>query len=296
VVTADGQLRHASADENPDLFWALRGGGGNFGVVTSFTYRCAEVGPEVYAGFIGYDQAHAREILPKYREFVAKAPDELTAWTVLRQAPPLPFLPEDRHGTDVLLVPFCWSGDPAEGEAAAAGLLELGTPIGHHVGTMPFVDLQTAFDPLLVEGARNYWKSHNFTKLSDTTIDTLLEYAGNLPTGETEIFIASLGGAINRVAADATAYAHRDVEFVMNVHARWQDAADDDRCVKWAREFFDASAKEATGGVYVNFMPDDETERTGSAFGPNMDRLAAIKEKYDPENRFRRNQNIRPGS
>jgi FAD/FMN-containing dehydrogenase len=159
---------------------------------------------------------------------------------------------------------------------------------------MPFVDLQTAFDPLLVEGARNYWKSHNFRALSDRTIDTVLEFAGSIPTGETEIFLAHLGGAVNRVAPDATAYAHRDVEFVLNVHGRWQEPADDARCVAWAREFFDATAGEATGGVYVNFMPDDEADRTGSAFGPNLERLAEIKETYDPGNRFRRNQNIRP--
>jgi hypothetical protein len=159
---------------------------------------------------------------------------------------------------------------------------------------MPFVELQTAFDPLLTEGARNYWKSHNFTALSDTTIDTVLDYAGRLPSDETEIFVAALGGAINRIASDATAYAHREVEFVMNVHARWQEAGDDERCVGWAREFFDASAGEATGGVYVNFMPEDETDRTAGAFGPNMARLAGVKDKYDPGNRFRRNQNIRP--
>ena len=294
VVTADGQLRPASADENPDLFWALRGGGGNFGAVTSFTYRTCDLGPEVYAGFIVYDQADAPAILRKYRDFVSQAPDELTAWAVLRQAPPLPFLPEDKHGTDVLVMPFCWSGSVQTGEAATAGLQTFGTPIGMHVGPMPFVELQTAFDPLLVEGARNYWKSHNFAALTDRTLDTVLRYAGNLPTGETEIFLANLGGAVNRIAPDATAYSHRDTAFVLNVHCRWQDPDDDERCVAWSREFFDASAADATGGVYVNFMPDDEADRTGSAFGPNMDRLAEIKQKYDPENRFRRNQNIQP--
>jgi FAD/FMN-containing dehydrogenase len=294
VVTADGRLVHASENDNSDLFWALRGGGGNFGVVTSFTYRAHPVGPMVYCGLMVHMQSDAPAVLAHWREFVANAPDELAVWAVLRKAPPLPFLPEEVHGQDVLVMPFVWSGDIEAGEAAIAGMSEFGSPVGTHIGPMPFADFQQAFDPLLTPGARNYWKSHNFTSMTDRTITTVLEYGSKLPSGDSEIFIAQLGGAINRIPADATAYAHRDVEFVLNVHTRWDDASEDDQCVSWAREFFDASAADATGGVYVNFMPEDETDRTESAFGPNMNRLIEVKAKYDPDNRFQRNQNIRP--
>ncbi|RKZ13494.1 FAD-linked oxidase [bacterium] len=296
VVTADGQLIHASESEHADLFWALRGGGGNFGVVTSFTYRAYPVGPTLYCGLMVHMQSDAPAVLEHWREFVASAPDELAVWAVLRKAPPLPFLPEEVHGQDVLVLPFVWSGEVDAGEAAIAGMSGFGNPVGMHIGPMPFADFQQAFDPLLTPGARNYWKSHNFTSMSDRTIKTVLEYGATLPSDHSEIFIGQLGGAINRIPADATAYAHRDVEFVLNVHTRWEDASEDEKCVKWAREFFDASAADATGGVYVNFMPEDETDRTGSAFGPNMDRLIQVKEKYDPDNRFQRNQNIRPKS
>jgi len=292
VVTADGRILKASESEHEDLFWAIRGGGGNFGVVTSFTFRTHPVGPELYCGLTVHRHADAPAVLDHYRKFVATAPDELTAWVVLRKAPPLPFLPEEFHGTDVIVLPFVYSGSVEDGEAALAGLCGYGSPIGSHVGPMPFVEFQQAFDALLTPGVRNYWKSHNFRSLSDRTVKTLLDFAARMPSDHSEIFIGALGGAVNRVASDATAYAHRDVEFVMNVHTRWENAADDDRCISWARELFDTSAADATGGVYVNFMPEDESERTGSAFGANLERLVEVKKKYDPDNRFRRNQNI----
>lgn len=294
VVTADGKSVRASATENEDLFWALRGGGGNFGIVTSFTFRMHPVGPELFCGLIVHLQSDAPKVLAYYNDFIAKAPDALTVWCVLRKAPPLPFLAEEYHGKDVLVMPLVWAGDPSEAEEAIADLRGFGSPIGEHVGPMPFVQFQQAFDGLLTPGARNYWKSHNFRELSTRTMGTVLEYAGTLPSDQSEIFIAALGGAVNRVKSDATAYPHRDVAFVMNVHTRWNDAADDERCVAWARKFFEASAADATGGVYVNFMPDDEVERTDSAFGPNMERLVEVKRKYDPGNQFRKNQNIRP--
>lgn len=296
VVTADGQQLHASATDHSDLFWAVRGGGGNFGVVTSFTFRTHRISPELYCGLMVHLKSDAKAVLDHYREFTASAPDELSVWVVLRKAPPLPFLPEEVHGQEVIVVPFVYSGAPEDGEAAIAGMREFGQPVGVNIGPMPFVEFQQAFDPLLTPGARNYWKSHNFRSLSDRTVDTVLDYAGKLPSDQSEIFIAHIGAAVNRVAADATAYAHRDTEFVLNVHTRWDTPEEDAKCVAWAREFFDASAADATGGVYVNFMPEDETDRTDSAFGPNMARLIEVKAKYDPENRFQRNQNIRPAS
>jgi len=205
IVTADGRLLRASADENDDLFWAVRGGGGNFGVVTSFEYQLHPIGPQVLAGLIVHPFAQAKELLEGYRRFVASAPDEVTAWVVLRKAPPLPFLPADVHGTDVLVFAVCAVGDMAAAERALAPLRALGRPIADVIGPTPFAGWQTAFDPLLTPGARNYWKSHDFKSLEDGYLRVLIESAERLPTAESEIFLAHLGGAINRNASTATA-------------------------------------------------------------------------------------------
>ncbi len=210
---------------------------------------------------------------------------------VLRKAPPLPSLPPEVHGNEVVVFAFCHIGRPDKGQGAVASLMALGEPHGTHVGPMPLVAWQSAFDPLLTPGARNYWKSHNFTTLSDEAVDLTVRYAGQLPTPQCEIFIGQVGGAIKRVPPEATAYPHRDAEFVMNVHTRWDDPAEDRRCVAWARDFFEATAPHATGGVYVNFIPEDE-ERVQAAYGRNYDRLAELKRKYDPQNLFRINQNV----
>jgi FAD/FMN-containing dehydrogenase len=295
VVLASGALVHASAEENQDLFWALRGGGGNFGVVTSFEFRLHPVGPEVTAGLVVHPFSDAKTILRQYREAVRDAPDELCCWAVLRKAPPLPFLPSEVHGHEVLVLAMCWVGPPEKAQGALAPLRTLGKPIAEHVGPMPFVAWQQAFDPLLTPGRRNYWKSHDFVELGDPAIDLLTDYAGRLPSPECEIFIAHLGGAVNRVPATATAYPHRDANFVVNVHTRWGEAAQDAECIGWARSFFDALAPHATGGVYVNFMPADEAQRVqGGAYGVNYERLSKLKAKYDPGNLFRQNQNIEP--
>jgi FAD/FMN-containing dehydrogenase len=295
VVTADGTLLHASEREQADLFWALRGGGGNFGVVTSFEYRLHPVGPEVVAGLIVHPFAEARELLAGYRRFVASAPEEVTAWVVLRRAPPLPFLPAEVHGREIVVFAVCALGDARAAGQAVAPLRALGKPIADVVGPHPFAAWQTAFDPLLTPGARNYWKSHDLGTLDDRFVEVVLEAAGRLPTAECEIFIGHLGGAINRVPATATAYPHRDVEFVMNLHTRWRDPGQDRECIAWTRQLFDATAPFATGGVYVNFMPEDEAPRVQKgAYGVNYERLARLKAKYDPANLFRMNQNIVP--
>ena len=297
VVTADGEFVRASEKENADLFWALRGGGGNFGVVTRFEYRLHPVGPGVLSGLIVLPLADGPGALRKYRDFAAELPEETSVWVVLRKAPPLPFLPEDVHGKEVVVFAVCHIGDPDEGEKAIAPLREFGKVLGEHVGVQPFEAWQKAFDPLLTPGARNYWKSHNFTELKDEVIDAGLDFASRLPSDQCEIFFGQLGGAANRVAPDATAYAHRDANYVMNVHGRWNTADEDAAGIGWSREFFNATKQYATGGVYVNFMTEDETERVASgAYGPNYARLAKIKEIYDPLNRFRMNQNIPPGS
>jgi FAD/FMN-containing dehydrogenase len=297
IVTADGKLVSASAKENPDLFWAVRGGGANFGVVTAFEFRLHPVGPEVIAGLIVHPFANAKELLEGYRKFVANAPDEVTAWVVLRKAPPLPFLPPEVHGKEIVVFAVCAIGDKAAAEKAVAPLRALGKPIADVIGPSPFVGWQTAFDPLLTPGARNYWKSHDFKKLDDGFFKVLIEGVNTLPGPECEIFLGHLGGAVNRVKADATAYPHRDVEFIMNIHTRWRDAAQDKGFIEWTRKVFDAAGAFATGGVYVNFMPEDEGQRVAKgAYGPNHERLAKLKAKYDPANLFRMNQNIKPAS
>jgi len=294
VVTATGEVVRASATEHPDLFWALRGGGGNFGVVTRFEFRLHPVGPDLLSGLIVYPFSAAKSVLQQYRDFMEKAPDELSVWTVLRQAPPLPFLPKEVHGKEVVVLALLYAGDPKQGEQLIAPLRKFGTPAGEAVGVQPYVAWQKAFDPLLTTGARNYWKSHNFSTLQDGLLDAVIEYVGKLPSPQCEIFFGAIGGATTRPAPDSAAYAHRDAKYVMNVHGRWDDPADDKRCIAWSRDYFNASAPFASGGVYVNFLTADEADRVGAAYGPSYNRLAQVKRKYDPGNLFRMNQNIKP--
>jgi FAD/FMN-containing dehydrogenase len=294
VVTADGVLRRANATENADLFWALRGGGGNFGVVTAFEFQLHKLGPEVLAGLVVHPFDDAERILKQYRQIVASAPDELTCWAVMRKAPPLPFLPTEWHGREVLVLAMCYAGDLAEGEKATAELRKLGKPIADVVAAAPFAGWQQAFDPLLTPGARNYWKSHDFIDLSDEAIATLLAAVRQLPGPECEIFVGHVGGAAGRVAVDATAFPQRKSHFVMNVHARWQEQAMDKACIDWARQLFEAAAPHAAGTAYINFMPEDEANRVEAAYGPNYTRLAQVKRRYDPSNLFRMNQNVAP--
>jgi FAD/FMN-containing dehydrogenase len=294
VVTAAGEVVRASATEHPDLFWALRGGGGNFGVVTRFEFRLHPVGPDVLSGLIVYPLSEAKSVLQRYRDFVAKAPDDLSVWSVLRQAPPLPFLPKEVHGKGIVALALLYAGDPKQGKPLIEPLRKFGTPAGEHVGVQPYTAWQQTFDPLLTAGARNYWKSHNFSTLPDGLFDTVIEYIGTLPSPQCEIFFGALGGATTRPTPDSAAYPHRDAQFVMNVHGRWENPADDERCIGWARDYFNASAPFASGGVYVNFLTAEEGNRVRAAYGPNYDRLTQVKRKYDSGNLFRMNQNIKP--
>lgn len=296
VVTAEGKLVHASKKQNPDLFWAIRGGGGNFGVVTSFEFQLHPVGPQVLSGLIVHPFEHAKEVLQFYRNYAHTLPDETAVWVVLRKAPPLPFLPEEWHGKEVVVLAGCHIGDMAKGEKILEPLRKWGNPIADVIGPHPFTGWQKAFDPLLTPGARNYWKSHNFTELSDEAIDLMIDYVHRLPSPHTEIFLGQVGGQMERVGDEETAYPHRNASFIMNVHARWETAAEDEKSINWARAFFKDSAAYATGGVYVNFLTQDEKERIPAAYGPNYDRLVEVKTQYDPENLFRFNQNIKPNT
>ncbi|HET8948697.1 MAG TPA: FAD-binding oxidoreductase [Candidatus Polarisedimenticolia bacterium] len=296
VVTASGEVVRASAREHPDLFWALRGGGGNFGVVTRFEFRLHPVGPHLLSGLVVYGIDEAGPVLRRYREFALAAPDDLTVWVVIRKAPPLPFLPAEVHGRPVVVLAMLHAGDPAEGERLTSPLRSFGRPLGAHVGVQPYAGWQQAFDPLLAAGARNYWKSHNLTGIADGLIDTLVEHAAHLPTPHTEIILAALGGATMRPAPEATAYAARDTRFIVNIHGRWEDAKDDVRGIGWTRTLFQAAAPFATGSAYVNFLTADEQDRVRTVYGVNFDRLARIKRQYDPDNLFSVNQNIAPSA
>jgi FAD/FMN-containing dehydrogenase len=293
VVTADGQLVHASADEHPDLFWAIRGGGGNFGVVTNFEFDCYHVGPEVLCGPLVYDQEDAGDVLRTVRAFNRDSPDACVVWAIMRKAPPLPFLDASVHGTDVLILVAFYAGEIATGRRVLDPIRSYGDPVADAIGVEPYAEFQQAFDPLLEPGARNYWKSHNFTELTDEAIDTAIEYAADLPTDLSEIFFGQLGGAMTRVDRDATAFPHRDTRYAMNVHTRWEDPGMDEECVAWAREFHEAMAAHATGGVYVNFVSEREGQES-AAYGENYARLAALKAAYDPDNLFHVNQNVEP--
>jgi FAD/FMN-containing dehydrogenase len=294
VVTAEGDIVRTSARENPDLFWAIRGGGGNFGIVTSFEYQLHPVGPEVLSGLVIHPLDAGRDVLRFCRDFLPTTPEAFVCWCVLRLAPPLPFLAPEWHGKPILALAMCWSGDLAEGERVTAPLRKFGKPLADVVAPNPYADWQTALDPLLTPGFRNYWKSHDFRELSDGLLDVLLEYAGRIPDPNSDILFAQLGGAASRVPHDATAYGHRDAQFVLNVHGRWSNPDRDQACIGWARDLFDAAAPFATGGVYVNFMTQEEGDRVRAAYGSNYARLVELKTKYDPTNLFRMNQNIRP--
>jgi FAD/FMN-containing dehydrogenase len=296
IVTAGGERLHIDSDTHPDLFWAIRGGGGNFGVVTTFEFALHQVGPLVTAGLIVFPFAQARTLLRKYRDYVEALDENISVWAVLRGAPPLPFLPVSVHGTGIVALAFFSPLPPEQVQDALDTVRGFGDPLGEHVSAVPYSAWQQVFDPLLVPPARNYWKSHNFNTLSDAAIDVVVDYAGKLPSAQSEIFLGLLGGAANTHAPDEMAYPHRAALYAMNVHTRWEEPSQDAACLAWAREFFKAAAPHAAGSVYINFLNEDEVDRIAEAYGPNYARLKQIKAKYDPDNLFRTNQNIRPGA
>lgn len=294
VITADGRQLHASEAENADLFWGVRGGGGNFGVITRFEFQLHPVGPNVLSGLIVFPFEQAKSVISQFARFTETMPEALNVWMVTRKAPPLPFLPENVHGKEMVALALCYAGDPQEGEKLIEPLRGFGTVLGEHIGVQPYTAWQQAFDPLLTKGARNYWKSHNFSQISEGVIDAIVEYAARLPSPHCEIFIGTIGGKTTSVSPEAMAYSSRDARYVMNVHGRWETAAEDERCITWAREFFAKSQPFASGGAYINFLTHDETDRIVFAYGTTWKRLVELKNKYDPMNLFRMNQNIKP--
>ena len=296
IVTADGEVRRASADENPDLFWALRGGGGNFGVVTSFEFEAQPHGPEVIAGLALYPMDRAKEVLALFRDLTATASDRLCCLLIMRKAPPLPIIPAEAHGAPVAGIAVCYSGPLADGEAAAAPIKRPGRPLADTIGPKPFVAHQQFLDAGQPFGRRYYWKSEYFDALPASADAIVTAHAEAITSPHSAMLVMHLGGAAARIPEDSTAVGSRRAEFVFNVQGAWEDAAEDQRHVAWVRDFWSAMRRFSSGGTYVNFLTEDaEEERVRAAYGPDLyARLARIKARYDPDNLFRANQNIRP--
>jgi FAD/FMN-containing dehydrogenase len=296
VVTAEGELVRASEEANPELFWGIRGGGGNFGVVTSFEYRLHPVGPVVLAGPIFHPLADAPDVLRFYREFIADAPDELTTIFDLSVPPPLPSLPEEVHGRPVVMVGACYAGSPDEGAEVARPLKQFGRPLVDLLEPKPYTTLQSMFDPVVPHGWHRYWKSVELPPLTDGAIETLVEHASALTSPKSYCIVFQLGGALGRVAESETAFSQRGAAHNVNINAVWtEDDPDADRHIGWARGFFDAMQPHAGDHVYVNFLGDEGADRVRQAYGAaNYQRLVRLKRAYDPTNLFRLNQNIAP--
>jgi FAD/FMN-containing dehydrogenase len=294
VVTAAGESVRASADENADLLWALRGGGGNFGVVTSFEYALHPVGPEVLAGQVIYPSERAPELLRAFRDFFADAPDEIGCYVFFLRIPPIPAFPAELHGRLVLDFVASYAGPIAAGEAALAPLRRLGAPIADTVGPVPYVALQQAFDAGMGPGQRWYSRSQYLDRLSDQAIAAVIDHLEPFPGEATTVYLGAQGGAIGRVAKDATAFPHRSAAFSIHAFPGWKSREQDDEIMAWTRRLHDAVAPHANGGVYVNMLADDENSRVRAAYRDHYDRLVALKKKWDPENLLRHNHNIDP--
>jgi FAD binding domain/Berberine and berberine like len=298
VVCADGEVRTASADSHPDLYWALRGGGGNFGVVTSFTFELHEVGPEVAFAATFYPVEETADVLRRWREYVEQAPDEVTSVCVTITFPANPDLPEAVHDRPVAIIGGVYAGDVEEGMKVMQPLRELGTPLFDMSGPTPFVGVQTGFDPLFPRDTlRAYWKSQYLSELTDDAIDTIAAKAGERPAPLTLVNTFHMGGAIAKVGEEDTAFATRTAPYMISIDGMWSDAAEDAANVAWVRSAWSEIAEFGTGEVYLNFTGlANEAAQAGvdSAFGRNLRRLAEVKAKYDPNNFFQLNNNILP--
>ncbi|WP_458210609.1 FAD-binding oxidoreductase [Haladaptatus sp. NG-SE-30] len=296
VVTAAGEIVHANEQENEELFWGIRGGGGNFGVVTVFEFDLHAVGPTVLAGVLVYPFEIAGDLLRFHREFTATAPEELCCYASVRTAPSAPFIPEDIWGEEIVTVYLCYLGNVEDGERTIQPLRNVHTPLIDLVEARSYTEFQQFFDDVYPPGFRNYWKSQfvDESGLSDDALNTLVNYAATLPSPHTSIVVEHLGGAISKPNSNSTAFTHRDAGYAFNIFSRWEDAAEDDQQIAWTQEFFSAMVPFLSDGVYVNFLSREGDERVRAAFGDNYDRLVEVKTRYDPENVFRLNQNIEP--
>jgi FAD/FMN-containing dehydrogenase len=295
VVTADARIVRASENEHPDLFWALRGGGGNFGVVTGFTYRLAPVGPEILGGAIVWRAEEAPRILEAFRTLDQESPSELVVAAGLRKAPPVPWLPKAVHGQDIVACFICCTGPVAEGERLVAPLRRLGRPVADIVQPRPYVAQQCLLDATQPKGRRYYWKSEFLPGHEGELLDRARAHAERMVSPHSLVIFFPLHGTIDRLPADHSPFGNRDARSVFNVAASWERAADDAANVAWARAAWEDLRQFSTGGTYVNFLTEEEgSDRIQAAYGQNYERLAAVKAQWDPTNLFRQNKNIPP--
>ncbi|HKN52168.1 MAG TPA: FAD-binding oxidoreductase [Amycolatopsis sp.] len=296
VVLADGSFVQANENSHSDLFWALRGGGGNFGVVTSFTFRCHDIGEHgtIIGGPVLYDLADTAEVMRWYRELLPSLPEELNGWIGVLTIPPAPPFPEELWGRKACGIVWCYTGAHEKADEILEPVRSFGSPLLVGVQPMPFNILQSAFDALYPAGLQWYWRADFFTEISDRAIDAHLEYGERLPTGHSTMHLYPIDGATARVPGDATAFAYRDGGWAGVIVGVDPDPANNAAITQWARDYWEALHPTSAGGAYVNFMMDEGQERVRASYRGNYDRLARVKRQYDPENVFHINQNIRP--
>ena len=293
VVTADGRFLVASDKQNEDLFWALRGGGGNFGVVTSFEYQLHPV-KDIFAGVFFFPLERARDVLEFYRDYIETAPEEIGVFPAFQIAPPLPFIPEKEHGKTFCAMVSCWAGPLDKGEKALEPIRTAAPTVAELITPMPYPALNSAFDALLPPGLQQYWKGSFASELTDGAIEAHLEHGPNVPVVNSTMHIYPINGACSRVASDATAFAYRDAKFATVIAGAWPDPADNEKNIKWARDYYQTLEPHSAAGGYINFMAEDDQARVQDNYKDNYSRLASIKKQYDPGNLFHFNHNIKP--
>jgi len=295
MVLADGRFVTADEKENPDLFWAVRGGGGNFGVVTSFLFRMNPV-DMVHAGPTFWPLDQTEKVLKAYREFIVQAPENVNGFFAFLTIPPVPMFPANLHNQKVCGVMWCCTGAPDAAEKATQPMRSVGKPVLDHVGQVPFPAVQTLFDGLYPPGLQWYWRADFFKEISDAAVAKHAEYGAKLPTMHSTMHLYPISGAVHRVGNNDTAFSYRDANWAGVIVGVDPDAANRDKITRWSRDYFDAINPYSSGGAYVNFMMEEGQERVQASFRDNYKRLAEIKKKYDPTNFFRVNQNIVPAA
>ena len=295
VVTAEGKLVRATSDENADLFWGLRGGGGNFGVVTGIDYMLHPVGPEIVGGVVAWPASEAGGVLELYRTLAQKAPSELTLALLLRPAPPAPWLPKDMHGKPIAAILACYSGSLEQSEKAVAPIKSFGRPIGDILVRRPYVQLQSLLDATQPKGRRYYWKSEYLPRVEPALCDKLIEHAARIRSPHSAVILFQIEGALNQLAEAHSPAGNRGAHYVLNLQGAWERPDDDQANIAWAREAWTDTRSFSTGGTYINFLTEDASpERIKAALGSGLERLAQVKAAWDPANIFRTNRNIKP--
>lgn len=295
LISAEGRAVRASGEENADLFWALRGGGGNFGVVTGIEYALHPLGPEIVGGLVAWPASDAPRVLELYRTLAESAPRELTLVAIMRPAPPAPWLPAAMHGKPIIALLACYSGPPEQGEQAVAPIKAFGQPIGDVLVRRPYAQLQSLLDATQPSGRRYYWKSEYLARIEPALCEQAIAHAADIRSPHSAVILFQIGGALNEADAAHSPVGNRDARYVLNVTAAWEQPGEDDANIAWARAAWHDMKAFSTGGTYLNFLTRDEgPERTQAALGASVHRLAEVKAAWDPHNVFRTNRNIVP--